>query len=73
MTSQNNIRDVLTAFSPSSDYLVVCFGGCIQGLDVTFISFSSQSSCIYTAGVDGMVCKIYCMNGNMLEKFKASA
>ncbi|CAM8904620.1 unnamed protein product [Rhodiola kirilowii] len=157
MTSPNNIRDVLTAFSPSSDYLAVCSGdgrikiwdtvkgqmqsefsdmsstddniltksgrghlsidytcmkwisldkkkkrklGCsllvlgtgsgdVLALDaaaghlkwivsdshpggVTSISFSSQSSSIYSAGADGMVCKIDCMTGNMLEKFKAS-
>uniref|UniRef100_A0A7N0T717 Small-subunit processome Utp12 domain-containing protein n=1 Tax=Kalanchoe fedtschenkoi TaxID=63787 RepID=A0A7N0T717_KALFE len=158
MTSANSMRDVLTAFSPSSDYLAISSGdgrikiwdtlkgqmlsdfsdllsnddssvltksgrghlsvdytcikwisldkkkkrklgyslvvlgtgtGDILALDaaaghlkwkvndchpggVTSISFSSQSSSIYSAGADGIVCKIDCMTGNMLEKFKAS-
>lgn len=40
---------------------------------VTSISYSSKSSSVYSAGADGMVCKIDCMTGNMLEKFKASS
>ncbi|OAY27702.1 WD repeat-containing protein 43 isoform X2 [Manihot esculenta] len=36
------------------------------------ISFSMRESCIYTAGADGMCCKIDPQTGNMLGKFRAS-
>ncbi|KAK6913733.1 Glycoside hydrolase, family 28 [Dillenia turbinata] len=39
---------------------------------VRAISFPARSSCIYTAGADGMICKIDPMTGNLLGKFKAS-
>ncbi|XP_050216560.1 uncharacterized protein LOC126667597 [Mercurialis annua] len=39
---------------------------------VSAISFSESDSCIYTAGADGMCCKIDPLTGNMLGKFKAS-
>ncbi|KAJ1383308.1 WD40/YVTN repeat-like-containing domain superfamily [Sesbania bispinosa] len=40
---------------------------------VRAISSSANASCIYTAGADGMICIIDFMNGNVLEKFKASS
>lgn len=39
---------------------------------VRAIASSANVSSIYTAGVDGMVCVIDFMTGNLLEKFKAS-
>ncbi|GMH28543.1 hypothetical protein Nepgr_030386 [Nepenthes gracilis] len=39
---------------------------------VSAISYSSQVSCIYTSGADGMVCEIDPNSGNLLRKFKAS-
>ncbi|KAK9153538.1 hypothetical protein Sjap_001018 [Stephania japonica] len=36
------------------------------------ISFSAYTSCIYTAGVDGTVCQIDGMVGNLVGRFKAS-
>ncbi|OVA12921.1 WD40 repeat [Macleaya cordata] len=39
---------------------------------VNAISFSTQSSCIYTAGVDGMICQTDPATGSLLGKFKAS-
>ncbi|KAG4996919.1 hypothetical protein JHK84_027949 [Glycine max] len=39
---------------------------------VRVIASSANVSSIYTAGVDGMVCVIDFMTGNLLEKFKAS-
>ncbi|KAF5192144.1 Wd repeat-containing protein [Thalictrum thalictroides] len=47
------------------------FNDCHPG-GVNAISFSSHNSCIYSAGVDGMVCRIDSMSGSLLEKFKAS-
>ncbi|KAG4982862.1 hypothetical protein JHK87_027611 [Glycine soja] len=41
-------------------------------LGVRVIASSANVSSIYTAGVDGMVCVIDFMTGNLLEKFKAS-
>ncbi|CAL1413155.1 unnamed protein product [Linum trigynum] len=38
----------------------------------TSISFSTSESSIYTAGADGMICKIDPQTGNVLGKFKAS-
>ncbi|KAI3892694.1 hypothetical protein MKW92_051730 [Papaver armeniacum] len=40
---------------------------------VNAVSFSSESSCVYSAGADGMVCKTDPASGNLLEKFEASA
>ncbi|KAF7813528.1 WD repeat-containing protein 43 [Senna tora] len=37
------------------------------------ISSSANGSCVYTAGADGMICRIDCETGNLLEKFKASS
>lgn len=39
---------------------------------VTAISFPTHDSCIYTAGVDGIICKLDSMSGNLLEKFRAA-
>ncbi|WCJ23419.1 transducin family protein / WD-40 repeat family protein [Euphorbia peplus] len=39
---------------------------------VSAIAFSNHDSCIYTAGADGMFCKIDPQTGNILGKFKAS-
>ncbi|CAL1397317.1 unnamed protein product [Linum trigynum] len=39
----------------------------------TSISFSASESSVYTAGADGMVCKIDPQTGNLLGKFKASS
>lgn len=39
---------------------------------VTAISFSGHTSCIYTAGVDGMVCQIDSSTGSVVGKFKSS-
>nr|XP_043629274.1 WD repeat-containing protein 43 [Erigeron canadensis]XP_043629275.1 WD repeat-containing protein 43 [Erigeron canadensis]XP_043629276.1 WD repeat-containing protein 43 [Erigeron canadensis] len=40
---------------------------------VTAISSPTVGSCVYTAGVDGMICKLDSMTGNLLDKFKASS
>ncbi|KAK9059428.1 hypothetical protein SSX86_022048 [Deinandra increscens subsp. villosa] len=40
---------------------------------VTAISSPTNGSCVYTAGVDGMICELDSMTGNLLSKFKASA
>ncbi|XP_054790516.1 U3 small nucleolar RNA-associated protein 5-like, partial [Prosopis cineraria] len=40
---------------------------------VKAVSSSANGSCVYTAGADGMICKIDCKTGNLLEKFKASS
>ncbi|XP_037491320.1 WD repeat-containing protein 43 isoform X2 [Jatropha curcas] len=40
---------------------------------VSAISFSTRDSCIYTAGADGMFCKIDPQTGNMVGKFRASS
>ncbi|KAJ7955160.1 WD repeat-containing protein 43 [Quillaja saponaria] len=39
---------------------------------VKAISSSANGSCIYTAGVDGMICRIDSLTGNLSGKFKAS-
>lgn len=39
---------------------------------VSTISFPTHDSCIYTAGKDGMICKLDSMTGNLLGKFTAS-
>ncbi|THG07940.1 hypothetical protein TEA_007577 [Camellia sinensis var. sinensis] len=39
---------------------------------VSAISFPTHDSCIYTAGVDGIICKLDSMSGNLLEKFRAA-
>lgn len=39
---------------------------------VSAISFRSHSSCIYSAGADGMVCELDSMSGNLSNKFRAS-
>ncbi|KAL8195879.1 hypothetical protein R6Q57_025369 [Mikania cordata] len=39
----------------------------------TAISTPTNGSCVYTAGVDGMICELDSMTGNLLGKFKASA
>ncbi|KAM0029891.1 putative transcription factor WD40-like family [Helianthus debilis subsp. tardiflorus] len=39
----------------------------------TAISSPSSGSSVYTAGVDGMICELDSMTGNLLGKFKASA
>ncbi|MCL7035639.1 hypothetical protein MKW94_013547, partial [Papaver nudicaule] len=39
---------------------------------VNAVSFSTESSSIYSAGVDGMVCQTDPASGNLLGKFKAS-
>ncbi|KAI4364468.1 hypothetical protein MLD38_020557 [Melastoma candidum] len=39
---------------------------------VASVSFSSQASCVYTAGVDGMVCNLDFLTGNLLGKFRGS-
>ncbi|KAI4338319.1 hypothetical protein L6164_016659 [Bauhinia variegata] len=47
------------------------FSDCHPG-GVRAISSSANGSCVYTAGADGMVCRIDSLSGNLLEKFKAS-
>ncbi|KAL6955893.1 hypothetical protein U1Q18_029958 [Sarracenia purpurea var. burkii] len=39
---------------------------------VSAISFPTHDSSIYTAGVDGIICKLDSMAGNLLGKFRAS-
>ncbi|KAE8731034.1 hypothetical protein F3Y22_tig00002841pilonHSYRG00210 [Hibiscus syriacus] len=39
---------------------------------VSSIAFATNGSCIYSAGADGMVCKIDSLTGNLLGKFRAS-
>ncbi|MCL7022894.1 hypothetical protein MKW94_016417 [Papaver nudicaule] len=39
---------------------------------VNAVSFSTEASCMYSAGVDGMVCQTDPASGNLLGKFKAS-
>ncbi|CAI9290877.1 unnamed protein product [Lactuca saligna] len=39
---------------------------------VTAVSFPTNGSCVYTAGVDGMICELDSITGNLLAKFKAS-
>lgn len=48
------------------------FSDCHPG-GVTAISSPTVGSCVYTAGVDGMVCELDSMTGNLLRKFKASS
>ncbi|KAI3863686.1 hypothetical protein MKW98_031278, partial [Papaver atlanticum] len=60
------------AFDVSSGQLKWRSNDCHPG-GVNAVSFSSESSRIYSAGVDGMVCKTDPASGNLLEKFKASA
>ncbi|KAE8690448.1 hypothetical protein F3Y22_tig00110895pilonHSYRG00462 [Hibiscus syriacus] len=116
----SNIRDILTAFSPSLDYFAFSsgddivsseatsinaksergklgssllvlgtgsgdvlaldvsagqlkwkFSGCHPG-GVSAIAFATNASCIYSAGVDGMVCEIDSLMRNLLRKFRAS-
>ncbi|XP_010247963.1 PREDICTED: WD repeat-containing protein 43 isoform X2 [Nelumbo nucifera] len=62
--------DVL-ALNVSAGQLKWRVSDCHSG-GVNAISFSTHALCIYTAGVDGMVCQIDCMTGNLLRKFKAS-
>lgn len=47
------------------------FADCHPG-GVSAVSFSRHNSCIYTGGVDCMVCQIDPANGNLLSKYKAS-
>ena len=66
MVTQNNVT--LWGLVPDFSFLFVqldCRG-------VRAIASSANVSSIYTAGVDGMVCVIDFMTGNLLEKFKAS-
>ncbi|XP_059305141.1 uncharacterized protein LOC132056802 isoform X2 [Lycium ferocissimum] len=62
--------DVL-ALDVSAGHLKWRFTDCHPG-GVNAISFPSHGSFIYTAGGDGLVCKIDSMSGNLLHKFKAS-
>ncbi|XP_060203229.1 uncharacterized protein LOC132631616 isoform X2 [Lycium barbarum] len=62
--------DVL-ALDVSAGHLKWRFTDCHPG-GVNAISFPSHGSFIYTAGADGLVCKIDSMSGNLLHKFKAS-
>ncbi|KAH0697992.1 hypothetical protein KY290_015806 [Solanum tuberosum] len=62
--------DVL-ALDVSAGHLKWRFSDCHPG-GVSAISFPSHGSFIYTAGADGLVCKIDSMSGNLLHKFKAS-
>lgn len=62
--------DVL-ALDVSAGQLKWTASGCHPG-GVSAISFSTHGTCIYTAGADGMICKIDSMAGNLLGKFKAS-
>ncbi|KAE8734246.1 hypothetical protein F3Y22_tig00000778pilonHSYRG00404 [Hibiscus syriacus] len=39
---------------------------------VSSIALATNGSCIYSAGADGMVCKIDSLTGNLLGKFRAS-
>lgn len=40
---------------------------------VSAISFPSHGTHIYTAGADGMICKIDSMSGNLLDKYSATS
>ncbi|KAM3323996.1 hypothetical protein P3S67_005147 [Capsicum chacoense] len=62
--------DVL-ALDVSAGHLKWRFSDCHPG-GVNAISFPSHGSFIYTAGADGLVCKIDSMSGNLLHKFKVS-
>ncbi|XP_028802503.1 WD repeat-containing protein 43-like [Neltuma alba] len=62
--------DVL-ALDVSAGQLNWRIGDCHPG-GVKAVSSSTNGSCVYTAGADGMICKIDCKTGNLLEKFKAS-
>ncbi|KAJ8766399.1 hypothetical protein K2173_022458 [Erythroxylum novogranatense] len=62
--------DVL-ALDVSSGQLKWSLNDCHPG-GVNAISFSTQDSCIYTAGADGMICIIDPLTGNMSGKFRAS-
>ncbi|MED6125026.1 hypothetical protein PIB30_064563 [Stylosanthes scabra] len=62
--------DVL-AFDVSAGQVGWRISNCHPG-GVRAISSSANGSCIYTAGADGMVCRIDFTTGNLLEKFKAS-
>ncbi|KAL1334874.1 WD repeat-containing protein 43 isoform X2 [Arachis ipaensis] len=62
--------DVL-AFDVSAGQLNWRISNCHPG-GVRAISSSANGSCIYTAGADGMICRIDSVTGNLLEKFKAS-
>ncbi|KAK4283401.1 hypothetical protein QN277_000353 [Acacia crassicarpa] len=62
----------LLALDVSAGQLNWRIGDCHPG-GVKAVSSSANASCVYTAGADGMVCKIDCKTGSMLEKFKASS
>ncbi|CAN4075480.1 unnamed protein product [Withania somnifera] len=62
--------DVL-ALDVSAGHLKWRLSDCHPG-GINAISFPSHGSFIYTAGADGLVCKIDSMSGNLLHKFKAS-
>ncbi|XP_048235185.1 WD repeat-containing protein 43 isoform X2 [Ricinus communis] len=62
--------DVL-ALDVSAGQLKWTVSDCHPG-GVSAISFSTSDSCIYTAGADGMCCKLDPQTGNMLGKFRAS-
>ncbi|XP_038723535.1 WD repeat-containing protein 43 isoform X2 [Tripterygium wilfordii] len=61
----------IVAFDVSAGQLKWIVSDCHPG-GVSAISFSTNGSCIYSAGEDGMICKIDPLTGNFLEKFKAS-
>ncbi|XP_047330857.1 uncharacterized protein LOC124934378 [Impatiens glandulifera] len=63
--------DVL-ALDVSAGHLKWRASDCHPG-GVSSISSPMHDSCIYTAGADGMICKLNSMTGNLLEKFKASS
>ncbi|XP_039015727.1 WD repeat-containing protein 43-like [Hibiscus syriacus] len=62
--------DVL-ALDVSAGQLKWKFSGCHPG-GVSAIAFATNASCIYSAGVDGMVCEIDSLMRNLLRKFRAS-
>ncbi|XP_073123334.1 uncharacterized protein [Henckelia pumila] len=61
--------DVL-ALDVSAGQMKWCINNCHPG-GVNAISFPANGSSIYTAGVDGMVCEINSMSGDLLGKFRA--
>ncbi|RVW39997.1 hypothetical protein CK203_088955 [Vitis vinifera] len=53
-------------------FLFLLFGASCMPLGVSAISCSTDGSCIYAAGADGMISKIDSSAGNLLGKFRAS-
>ncbi|KAL5729144.1 hypothetical protein ACHQM5_002134 [Ranunculus cassubicifolius] len=77
---KKNVRSLLALGTSGGDVVALDvtvgdlkwkFSDCHPG-GVHAVSYSTQSSCIFSAGADGMVCQIDFMSGSLLGKFKAS-